>query len=101
MPNESLRLKTFVLRRAKSALFAMTTPSTFAICVGCGLELSFALVVGVADLLSLLGVGVADLLSLLGVGVADAIAFLLVGVGNGSVGFGVGKDSFLLKTSVF
>jgi ribosomal protein S5 len=34
-----------------------------------------------------------------GVGVDDAIAFLVVGVGNGSVGFGVGKDSFLLKTS--
>jgi ribosomal protein S5 len=34
-----------------------------------------------------------------GVGVDDAIALLVVGVGNGSVGFGVGKDSFLLKTS--
>jgi hypothetical protein len=45
-------------------------------------------------------VGVGEVISLLGVGVGDEIAFLLVGVGNGSVGFGVGKDSFLLKTSV-
>jgi hypothetical protein len=45
-------------------------------------------------------VGVGEVVSLLGVGVGEEIAFLLVGVGNGSVGFGVGKDSFLLKTSV-
>jgi hypothetical protein len=44
--------------------------------------------------------GVGEVTSLLGVGVGEEIAFLLLGVGNGSVGFGVGKDSFLLKTSV-
>jgi hypothetical protein len=44
--------------------------------------------------------GVGEVVSLLGVGDGEEIAFLLLGVGNGSVGFGVGKDSFLLKTSV-
>jgi hypothetical protein len=54
--------------------------------VGSGLEGSVGEFVGVGEVVSLLGDG-------------EEIAFLLLGVGNGSVGFGVGKDSFLLKTS--
>jgi hypothetical protein len=60
--------------------------------VASGLAGSVGEFVGVGEVVSSLGVCV-------GVGVDDAIAFLVVGVGNGSVGFGVGKDSFLLKTS--
>jgi hypothetical protein len=67
----------------------MTTPSTTVVWVACGVEASVEVLLGTADLLSLLGVGV-----------GDVSAFLSVGVGDGLSGFGASDGSFLLRTSV-